>query len=352
VTWSAACVVTTAFITHLTGAAARGPIPLAAFATATAIAKAFPTAYATSQADAIETARADFEAGRYAQAARVLEPVATLDTRDATPFFWLGRARLEGHDYRGAVEAFTRAVNLSPDNAEYRRWLARAHAEIADREHSFTMARRVRQELEVAVRLDPSNVAVRRDLMGFYLEAPWLLGGGEGKARAQVDAIAALDPIAGHLARAALFRHKNDGPRARAEYDAVLQAAPPTISPYLEAAEFYERADDAAGLQRTIEAAQRIDPGEPQLMYFRGAQSVLTRTGLDKAEHELLGYLDRVPPRSDRPSSAAAHEWLGRLYEALNRPDQAVAEYRKALELQSDRNSARDRLSRLQQRRN
>jgi len=351
VTWSA-CIATTALITHLWGAPAGGPVALATFARAAGAPTPSSTTYGTSQADAIETARADFDAGRYAEAVRVLEPVATLGTRDATPFYWLGRARLEGHDYHGAVEAFARAVNLSPDNAEHRRWLARSHAEIADREHSFTMARRVRQELEQAARLDPSNVAVRRDLMGFYLEAPWLLGGGEGKAKGQADAIAALDPVAGHLARAALFRHKNDGAHARAEYDAVLQAAPPTISPYLEAAEFYERADDAAGLKRTIEAAQKIDANEPQLMYFRGAHAVLTRTGLDKGEHELLGYIDRVPPRSDRPSSSAAHEWLGRLYEALNRPDQAIREYRKALELQSDRSSARDRLGRLDQRRN
>ena len=297
----------------------------------------------------VDRARADFDAGRYAQAARVLEPAATPDIRDATVFYWLGRVRLEERDYQRAVEALARAVNLSPDDAEYRRWLARAHAEIADREHSFTMARRVRQELELAVRLDPSNLAVRRDLMGFYLEAPWLLGGGEGKAKTQIDAIAALDPIAAHLARAAYWRHKNDPAHARTEYEAVLAAAPSTIAPYLEAAEFYERADDAAGLQKAIEAVQKIDPNEPQLMYFRGAHAVLTRMDLDRAEHELVGYLDRVPPRSDRPPPAATHEWLGRLYEALNRPDQAMAEYQKALALQADRNSARDRLRRLQQ---
>jgi len=307
------------------------------------------TGFITGQPEAIERARADFDAGRYAQAAQLLEPVAIANPRDATASFWLGRARLEEHDYRRAVEALSRAVNLSPDNAEYRRWLARAHAEIADRESSFTMARRARQELEQAVRLDPSNLAVRRDLMGFYLEAPWLLGGGEGKAKAQIDAIAALDPIAGHLARGAYWRHKNDGARARSEYEAVLKAAPPTISPYLEAAEFYERADDAAGLQKAIEAAQKIDPAEPQLMYFRGAYAVLTRISLDNAEHELLGYLDRVPPRSDRPPAAATHEWLGRLHEALGRPDQAMAEYKKGLALQPDRHSARARLRRLEQ---
>jgi tetratricopeptide (TPR) repeat protein len=308
-----------------------------------------PQAASGGQSEAIERARADFDAGRYAQASRVLEPVATLDTRDATIFYWLGRARLEEHSYRPAVEAMTRAVNLSPDNAEYRRWLARAQAEIADRERSFTMARRVRQELEQAVRLDPSSVAVRRDLMGFYLEAPWLIGGGEGKAKTQIDAIAALDSVAGHLARAAYYRHKNDAARARTEYEAVLKAAPSTVSPYLEMAEFYERADDTAGLRAAVEHGQKVDPDEPQWFYFRGVLGVLSKAEPGKAEEALLTYLDRIPPRSDRPGPAATHEWLGRLYEALARPEQAMTEFRKALALQSDRDSARQRLRRLEQ---
>jgi tetratricopeptide (TPR) repeat protein len=301
--------------------------------------------------DHIARARADFDAGRYTEAARLLEPFTTTTSRDAIAWYWLGRARLEERDYHRAADALTRAVNLSPGNADYRRWLARAQAEIADREHSFTMARRVRQELEQAVRLAPASAPVRRDLMGFYLEAPWLIGGGDGKAKAQVEAIAALDPVAGHLARAAYWRHKNDGVRARAEYQAVFKATPSTIHPYLEAAEFYERADDAPGLRTAIEHAQRIDAGEPQLLYFRGALAVLTMTDLASAEQMLRTYLNRVPPRSDRPGAAATHEWLGRLYEVLARPEQAAAEFTKALSLQSDRDSARLRLRRLEQRR-
>src|SRR5438874_2315726 len=120
--------------------------------------------------DHIARAREDFDAGRYAEAARLLEPLTTPTSRDASSWYWLGRVHLEERDYHGAVDALTRAVNLTPNDAEYRRWLARAQAEIADREHSFAMARRVRQELEQALRLDPSNLAVRRDLMDFYLQ--------------------------------------------------------------------------------------------------------------------------------------------------------------------------------------
>jgi tetratricopeptide (TPR) repeat protein len=311
---------------------------------------ASPQAIAGTERSAlIDHARADFEAGRYADAASALESVTKGKPEDAMAYYWLGRARLEQGDYRHAIEAFTRAVNLDSDNSEYFRWLGRAEGEVADREHSFSAARRVRPALEQSVRLDPSNVAARRDLMGFYLEAPWLMGGSDGKASGQVLAIAAIDPVAGHLARAAYWAHKNDVNRAKAEYEAVLAAGPREPGPYLEAAEFYERIQDSTGLRTMIDLATKIDPREPQLMYFRGVLAVLTGIGLAEAEDALTGYAETIPRRSDRPAPSAARDWLGRLYEALGRTDQAATEFKKALALDPNRKSARESLRRLEQ---
>ena len=298
----------------------------------------------------VDRARADFEAGRYADAASALESATKGNTEDAVAAYWLGRVRLEQRNYHRAIDAFARAVHLSSSNSEYHRWLARAEAEVADREHSILMARRVRKELEQSVRLDASNVAARRDLQGFYLEAPWLIGGSESKAWSQAGAIAALDPVAGHLARAAYWAHKKDVARAKAEYGAMVDARPRDVAPYLEAAVFYESADDSGALRAVIDLAEQIDQREPQLMYFRGVLGVLTGAGLDGAEEALTAYLDRVTPRSDRPDPSAAHDWLGRLYEAVGHLDRAATEFRKALALEPGRKSARDNLKRLEQR--
>jgi tetratricopeptide (TPR) repeat protein len=297
----------------------------------------------------IDHARADFEAGRYADAASALESMTKSEPEDAMAYYWLGRARLEQGDYRHAIDAFTRAVNLDSDNSEYFRWLGRAEGEVADREHSFSAARRVRPALEKSVRVDPSNVAARRDLMGFYLEAPWLMGGSDGKAWSQVLAIAAIDPMAGHLARAAYWTHKNDTNRAKAEYGAVVEAGPREIGPYIEAAEFYERTRDAAGLRVIIDLAAKIDSNEPQLMYFRGVLAVLSGIALADAEEALRAYAEGVPRRSDRPAPSAARDWLGQVYEALGRPDEAATEFKKALALDPNRKSARESLRRLEQ---
>jgi len=50
--------------------------------------------------------------------------------------------------------------------------------------------------------VNPANLLARRDLLEFYLSAPWFLGGGKDKGWRQAGAIAAIDPVEGCLARA------------------------------------------------------------------------------------------------------------------------------------------------------
>jgi len=60
------------------------------------------------------------------------------------------------------------------------------------------LAGKVREEFERAVRLSPNDVDARLDLAEFYAEAPTIVGGGEQKARAQAQSIAALNPAREH----------------------------------------------------------------------------------------------------------------------------------------------------------
>src|SRR5262245_21173180 len=207
------------------------------FAHATAITHATNQALAQPVVDAtVEQARQLFASGRYAESA---ESLKSIPEPPAVVLFWLGRAQFELRDYAAAVQAFERGVALAQNDSELHRWLGRAYGEEASRKRSITLAIRVRRQFEEAVGLDPTNIAARRDLLEFYLQAPRLLGGGDDKARQQVAAIAALDPVAGHLASAAFAQHRGDASRAGAEYAAVMATRPASVEPYFEAAEFY-----------------------------------------------------------------------------------------------------------------
>lgn len=71
------------------------------------------------------SARRLLDAGRLSDAMRMLEDEADAGRNSAEFQFVLGRAAFRMGDHAGAHRAFSRAVALSPADAEVYRWLAR-----------------------------------------------------------------------------------------------------------------------------------------------------------------------------------------------------------------------------------
>ncbi len=296
----------------------------------------------------IQAAQRQFDAGDYSAAITTLQQATSQGTPSAEVYFWLARSYYEVHDYDSAIAQAGKAVSLDPKNSVYHMWLGRTYGGKADRENSFSAARKVKKEFEDAVQLDPSNIAARRDLEEYCLDAPWIVGGSKDEALEQVSGIAALDPVEGHLARALYdFSALKRPDLAESEYRQVLDAKPKRIEPYLEVANFYWRENRPADLDATIQAAGQASPGDLRLSYFRGVVGVLQNTNLAGAEKSLKLYLASTPERSDWPSHAAAREWLGRLYELQGKRLEAAEQYRAALQLDPKNKEARDRLAKL-----
>ena len=206
----------------------------------------------------------------------------------------------------------------------------------------------MKKEFQQAVSLNPSNLAARRDLAEFCVDAPWIVGGSKDEALQQVNAIAAIDPVEGHLARAIYFQEGLKRPdQAENEYREVLAAKPNRIEPYLEAADFYRSQGKAAEVSTAIQAAAQVSPGDARLPFYRGVAGVLAHADLANAEQDLKSYLASTPERSNWPPHAAGREWLGRLYEAQGKRGEAAEQYRAALQLDPQRKEARARLERL-----
>ncbi len=162
----------------------------------------FTGAAALTDASALmQTAQRQFNAGNYSAAITTLQSAVTQNPGNAEADHWLGRTYYEIRDYDNAIAAAEKSVALDPKNSSYHQWLGRIYGGKADRDRSFSYARKVKKEFEESVQLNPDNVAARRDLEEYDLQAPWVVGGNKDEAKAEVDATAALDPIAGHLAR-------------------------------------------------------------------------------------------------------------------------------------------------------
>lgn len=300
-------------------------------------------------ASAVEAAQQQFNAGNYAAAISTLQAMASQNPSIAAAAYWLGRSYYEIFDYDNAIAQLERAVSLDPKNSLYHQWLGRADGGKADRDRSFSMAKKVKKEFQQAVTFDPSNVAARRDLEEYCLDAPWIAGGSKSEALDQVDAIAALDPIQGHLARALYDR---EGLKKLADADSeireVLSAKPKTPDPYFEVADFFETQNKPADIQAAVQSASQVASSDPRLAFYRGVAGVLANANLPAADEDLKAYLASTPARSNWPSHAAARKWLGRLYEAQGKPSEAAEQYRAALQLDPKNKDARERLERLE----
>ena len=296
----------------------------------------------------IQMAQRQFNAGNYSAAISTLQSAVTQNPNSAEAYYWLGRTYYEIRDYDNAIAAAEKSVALDPKNSVYHQWLGRIYGGKADRDRSFSYARKVKKEFEEAVQLNPQNVAARRDLEEYDLQAPWVVGGNKDEAKAQVEAIAALDPIAGHLARGVYdmdAAKKSD--LAEKEYREVLAAKPAKVEPYLEVIAFFQQQNKPADMETAIEAAALVTPNDPRLGYWRGAALTLANSNLADAEKYLKAYLASTPERSDWPSHSAARGWLGRVYEAQGKRGEAAEQYRAALQLDPNDKDAKTRLDRL-----
>jgi tetratricopeptide (TPR) repeat protein len=308
-----------------------------------------PQALRADASSAIQSAQHQINAGNYTGAISTLQAAVAASSSNADLYYWLCRTYYEMRDWNNAVEQGEKAVSLDPKNSLYHQWLGRSYGGEADRDRSFSDAKKVKSEFKLAVSLNPSNIAARRDLEEYCLDAPWIAGGSKDEALEQVTAIAAIDPIAGHLARALYDREGLKNPDdAENELRQVLAAKPKSPDPYFEVADFYRELNKPADMGTAIDAAAQVSPSDPRLAYFRGVAAVLANANLPDAERDLKSYLASTPDRSDWPAHAAAREWLGRLYEEQGKRADAAEQYREALQLEPKRKEAKTRLEKLE----
>ena len=288
--------------------------------------------------------------GRYQELARALQNAVETQPQSAVLQYWLGRSYYELHDYNHAEASLERATELAPGRSEYHDWLGKASGRKAQQSNPFSamsLARKARKAFETAVRLAPTNIEAQRDLIRYLLNAPGFLGGGEDEALKQIQALSVVDAVDGMLARAEYFVTHKKFDLAAAEYEKIGKTTVRRIGVQLEIAEFYRDRGDAAHMQAAVDAAAKLSPDDPRLEYYRGVALVLARQDPAQAEKHLRTYLHIVPDSSQVPPHSSAHEWLGKLYEAEGKRDQAAAEYESALGLNPRNEDARKALERV-----
>ncbi len=265
----------------------------------------------------LAAARALVAARQPAEAQAAFERLHAAHPAHAEVNHWLGQLANRRGDPTQAVTYFTAAATTEPQAGRHQQGLGDAYGRLAERAGVFGglgLARKCVAAYERAVALEPANVEFRLSLLEFYRLAPAIVGGGATKARAQVEAIRALDPVRGRIAAATLLAGEKRTAEAFAEFTAALQAKP----------------DDHVAL------------------YQFGRLAALTGQELERGLAALRRYLELpevMLPQA--PGHASGHWRLGQLRERQGDREGARAALEAALRLEPGFKPAAEALRRL-----
>src|SRR5262245_47209516 len=304
-----------------------------------------------SRADVPQEAKALFASGDYSKAIEVLNRAAATAPDDAAVHDLLARSYFESEQFDKAISAAEKSVKIEAQNSAYHELLGRAYGEKADRSgwwSALSLAKKARKEFDTAVQLDEHNFSAMQALIEFDCSAPGIAGGGEDKARPEIQRLSELDAAEGRYAAGNCRRQKKDYAAADTEFQKALALHPKSVDLIYDIGDYYMKRDQADGLATVIKEGERADPADPRGNLVRGVILVLQKQKPAESAKLIREYIARAPKRNNYPSKAMAHYWLGRIQENENDAASAKKEYQEALNLEPKNRYANEALKRLQ----
>ena len=269
-----------------------------------------------------------------AVARKVLEAQVAREPKSARWAYALAHvARAEAEQAKGdlaekkrkeALEAFEKAAELQPRDADVQVWLANAsfeHIDDVNMLSKMSLASQGKKAYEKAIALDPSNVGGRVGLAVFYLNAPSIAGGSVDKARQMGNELLALPgkrgEFQGHMVLGGIAAQASDWAEMSRHYTAAETAqglgARPLAAMQAQAATLLGKKNDPQAavpvMMRYIQAAPADDVSA---WFFDGE---VKREGGKYAEalvryEQVLAKVEAA--RGSRWGAAVCQEKLGR----------------------------------------
>jgi tetratricopeptide (TPR) repeat protein len=300
--------------------------------------------------DAMEAARRAYSTGDYTKAAEILQGAAQNEPRNGDIHLLLAKTFYEMEERDRAIASAEAAVSIDPKNSVYHEWLGRVYGEKADHSGWFSalsLAKKARREFDTAVRLDEKNYAAMQALIEFDCSAPGIAGGGEDKARPEIEKIAALDAAEGHYALGNCRRQKKDFAVADAEFTKALDSEPKSADLVFDIGDYAMKRDQADRLSAVAAAGEKLSPSDPRGNFYQAVADILRGELGHEAEKLIREYLSKAPRRNNYPSPSIAHYWLGRLFESQSQTQAAANEYEAAVKMDSKNKLASEALKRI-----
>jgi len=283
------------------------------------------------------------------------EAIAALDGQirrapnDAAAHNFLCRAYFSLGQWDRGISNCEKAVSLAPENSQFHLWLGRIYGEKADKSNFMTaagLARRVRDEFEKAVHLNPKSVDARSDLAEFYLEAPGMVGGGRDKAQQQANSLLFLDPARAHWINGRIAEKHGDYITAEREYQNAIDSSHGSASAWLNLGLFYRHRKQLDEMEKVLLHVRAAPLDRPDALVDAAEILIHSQRNLPEAVELLRVYLNSNSKVEQAPEFKV-HYLLGNAIEKLGDKQNAATEYRSALELAREYQPAQQALQRV-----
>lgn len=289
--------------------------------------------------------------GRMSDAIASLQSQTQANPKDATAFHLLARAYYALEKWDEAITAAQKSVALDSKSSDYHLWLGRSYGNKAEHSSWLTalrLAKKTRAEFETAVELNHANVNARSDLAEYYMEAPGFLGGGDDKARAQAEQIAAYDTAVAYWIKGRLAEKNNDLVEAEKDYRAAIRISKNPGGEWLDLASFYRRTGRYQEMDDAINKAVSIEDKNKANIWFEAA-SLFYRAGRNfPIAAQFLHKAIDSKQSAEEASTFQAHFLLGQILEKQGNLHAAAGEYRATLAIAGDYRQAKEALKRVE----
>lgn len=257
----------------------------------------------------------------------------------------IGHLAARHDDFETVVELLEEAVDEQPDNAHAQLRFGQLSCRLAGHPDTGMIAKAglagdCRDALEAASKLDPKQLKAWQGLFDFYRMAPGVVGGGEDKAEALLPTLAALEPAAAELAKAALAKQREQPAQMRVHYQNAARLSPEQADEIrFQEAMMLVQLRDYPAARDVLVALQKDTDYEPAAVQYQLGRIAVVAVKAEwyaDAEQQLLGYLARADVSADLPAKSWAAYRLGQLYELMGKPEQSKARYQWAASQQPD----------------
>lgn len=287
-----------------------------------------------------------FKEGKFSEASKGFSVTKKEDADYHQARYYLGMIAFGEKKLDEAQRYFEEAIQAKGNVADYHYWLGSTYGNIARDANVFkqgTLAPKIKNSFETAVKLDPNHLDARWGLIEYYSQAPGFMGGSWEKAEQTARAMIKIKPAEGYRALGNVYSRQEKWGEAEQAYIAMHKADP---AYGMALANFYIGRQNHEKAFLLYNEALEEDAENMLLNYQVGRANALSGKYLDKGEACLKKYL-QYTPKQNEPSHAGAYMRLGMIEEKRRRKAEAKKHYEKSLQLDGQMKEAKEGLSRV-----